>query len=216
MSLLQSNHCGNDYCSRQLLAAVRNLLEEEVTEFLGRERYQRSDEPRGYRNGYRDKTFKTAEGRLKVRRPRVRDTEEPFKSGLLARMDKLEQRVEKLALEMYVRGLSTRDIEETLVDQDGEALLSRTSVSRICEQLHEEYEAFCQRDLSQLDVVYMFVDGVYEAVRDYTQNQAILCAWAICSDGTKEMLHLGCVASESAEAWSGFFAEMAGRGLRQP
>lgn len=196
---------------------IQQVLEEEVTEFLGRERYERAEEqPRGYRNGYRDKTFKTAEGRLKVRRPRLRDTEEPFESGLLARMDSLEQRVEKLALEMYVRGLSTRDIEETLVDQDGEALLSRTSVSRICEQLHEEYEAFCQRDLSQLDVVYMFVDGVYEAVRDYTQNQAILCAWAICSDGTKEMLHLGCVASESAEAWSGFFEEMTGRGLRQP
>lgn len=197
---------------------LQQALEEEVTEFLGRERYERSDAetPAGYRNGYRDRTIKTAEGRLKVRRPRVRATDEPFESRLLARIDGLEERLQQLALEMYVRGLSTRDIEETLVDQDGEPLLSRSSVSRLTEALHDEYEAFAGRDLSELDVVYLFVDGVYEAVRSYTRNQAILCAWAICSDGTKEMLHLACAGSETKDAWSAFFEEMTGRGLRQP
>ena len=143
-----------------------------------------------------------------MRRPRVRDTDEPFESRLLARIEVLEQRIQQLAGEMYVRGLSTRDIEETLVDQDGEPLLSRSSVSRVCERLHEEYETFSERDLSELDVVYLFVDGVYEAGRDYTWNQAILCAWAICSGGSKQMLHLGCVSSESKDAWSTFFEEM--------
>jgi len=197
---------------------LQQALEEEVTEFLGRARYERSDAetPAGYRNGYRDRTLKTAEGRLKVRRPRVRETDEPFESSLLARIEGLEQRLQQLALEMYVRGLSTRDIEETLTDQDGEPLLSRSSVSRLTEALHEEYEAFAVRDLSELDVVYLFVDGVYEAVRSYTRNQAILCAWAICSDGSKQMLHLACAGSETKDAWSAFFEEMTGRGLRQP
>lgn len=197
---------------------LQQALEAEVTDFLGRARYERSDAetPAGYRNGYRDRTLKTAEGRLKVRRPRVRETDEPFESSLLARIEGLEQRLQQLALEMYVRGLSTRDIEETLTDQDGEPLLSRSSVSRLTEALHEEYEAFAARDLSELDVVYLFVDGVYEAVRSYTRNQAILCAWAICSDGSKQMLHLGCAGSESKDAWSAFFEEMTGRGLRQP
>lgn len=197
---------------------LQQALEEEVTEFLGRERYERSDgkSPAGYRNGYRDRTIKTAEGRLKVRRPRVRETDESFESRLLARIEGLEERIQELALEMYVRGLSTRDIEATLVDQDGEPLLSRSSVSRLTNQLHEEYEAFAARDLSELDVVYLFVDGVYEAVRSYTRNQAILCAWAICSDGTKQMLHLTCAGSETKDAWSAFFEEMTGRGLRQP
>jgi len=198
---------------------LQQALEEEVTEFLGRARYERSgaaETPVGYRNGYRDRTIKTAEGRLKVRRPRVRETDDPFESRLLARIDGLEERLQELALEMYVRGLSTRDIEATLVDQDGEPLLSRSSVSRLTNQLHEEYEAFAARDLSELDVVYLFVDGVYEAVRSYTRNQAILCAWAICSDGSKQMLHLGCAGSESKDAWSAFFEEMTERGLRQP
>ena len=202
---------------------LQQALEAEVTDFLGRARYERSDEesPAGYRNGYRDRTIKTAEGRLTVRRPRVRETDEPFESRLLARIDGLEERIRRMALEMYVRGLSTRDIRryfcgETLVDQDGEPLLSRSSVSRLTEALHDEYEAFAARDLSELDVVYLFVDGVYEAVRSYTRNQAILCAWAICSDGSKQMLHLACAGSETKDAWSAFFEEMTGRGLRQP
>lgn len=214
----ETEHLLSELMRRGTERLIQEALEEEVTDFLGRERYQRSDEesPAGYRNGYRDRTIKTAEGRLTVRRPRVRETDEPFESRLLARIDHLAERIEELALEMYVRGLSTRDIEETLVDQEGKPLLSRSSVSRLTEQLHEEYEAFIARDLSELDVVYLFVDAVYEAVRSYTQNQAILCAWAICSDGTKEMLHLGCAASESKDAWSVFVEEMIGRGLRQP
>ena len=93
---------------------LQQALEAEVTDFLGRARYERSDEesPVGYRNGYRDRTIKTAEGRLKVRRPRVRETDEPFESRLLARIDGLEERIRRMALEMYVRGLSTRDIAD--------------------------------------------------------------------------------------------------------
>lgn len=198
---------------------IQQGLEGEVTEFLGRRRYERAEDPdehRGFRNGHRSKRFKTAEGTLEIQKPRVRDTEEPFVSQILAHLGGMEERLKKMVIEMYVRGLSTRDIEETLVDQDGEPLVSRSTVSRICEQLHEEYEVFCEKDLSNLDVVYLFVDGVYEAVRDYTNNQAILCAWGICADGTKQMLHLGCVASESRDAWSAFFEEMIDRGLGQP
>lgn len=197
---------------------IQETLEEEVTAFLGRERYEHKEQesPSGYRNGYRDRTIKTAEGRLTVRRPRVRETDEPFESQLLTRIESLEKRLRQMALEMYVRGLSTRDIEETLVDQDGKALLSRTSVSRLTEALYDEYETFAGRDLSGLDVAYVFVDGVYEAVRDYTRGQALLCAWAICSDGTKEMLHLSAAGSESKDAWTRFFEEMTSRGLRQP
>jgi transposase-like protein len=85
---------------------LQQALEEEVTDFLGRERYERADEESstGYRNRYRDRTIKTAEGRLTVRRPRVRESGEPFESRLLARIDGLEERIRRMALEMYVRG----------------------------------------------------------------------------------------------------------------
>lgn len=219
--LIQGNETAEDLLSelmrRSLEHMLQQSLEAEVSDFLGRGHYERAEDPdahSGYRNGYQDKRLKTSEGTVHVRKPRVR--EQPFESRILARIDALEDRLVKLALEMYVRGLSTRDIEATLVDEDGQALLSRSSVSRLSEALFAEYEAFTQRDLSSYDVVYLFVDGVYEAVRRYTNNQAILCAWGICSNGEKVLLHLGCVASESEDAWSSFFEEMLTRGLAQP
>lgn len=195
---------------------LQRSLEEEVADFLGRDPYERSAGRPGYRNGYQDRHLKTSQGTLHIHKPRVRDTEEPFESSILRRLSRIEKRLSRMAVEMYVRGLSTRDIEETLTDENGKPLLSRSSVSRLTEELYREYEAFQARDLSSYDVVYLFVDGVYEAVRRYTRNQALLCAWAICSDGGKVLLHLSAASSESEAAWSTFFEEMIARGLRQP
>jgi len=197
---------------------LQHGLEAEVTDFLGREHYEHSGEGRhrGYRNGYQEKRFKTAEGSLTVKRPRVRETEEVFESRILRHLDGMEARLRRLVVEMYVGGLSTRDIEQTLVDEDGSALLSRSSVSRMTEALYAEYAAWREQDLSVFDVVYLFLDGVYESVRHYTHNQAILCAWGITSKGEKVLLHLGCASSESEEAWTMFLEEMVDRGVSHP
>ncbi len=73
-------------------------------------------------------------------------------------------------------------------------------VSRLNDKLWEEYEAFSKRDLSEIDVVYLYADGVYESIKRYTNNQTIMCSWAICSDGHKEMLHAMAVNGESEES----------------
>ena len=172
---------------------IQQTSEHEVDDFLDRSWYERvgdDQDRRGYRNGYTPITLKTSQGPLRIQRPRVRDTSEPFDSKILARIDKLEKAVVAMATEMYVRGLSTRDIEQTLVDEDGRPILSRSSVSRLTDSLYAEYEHWQNRDLSQYDVVYLFVDGVYESVRHYTDGQTILCAWGICSDGRKVLLGL--------------------------
>lgn len=197
---------------------LQETMEQERTAFLDRDWYARQapEQATGYRNGYQDVSVKTAAGTLDLKKPRVRDTDQPFESQVLQRLDALDQRLAQLTIEMYTRGLSTRDIEATLRDHDGRPLVSRSSVSRITEALTAEYEDFIAQDLSHYDVVYLFVDGVYEAVRSYTNNQAILAAWAICSDGTKVLLHLAAVQSESTAAWSTFFEAMINRGLRQP
>src|SRR5699024_5296989 len=142
-------------------------LEAEVDEFLGRGWYERSDSPasKGYRNGYRPKTFKTRSGPVSVQLPRVREAEEDFKSTLLDRLDNIEQRLKTLAVEMYTRGLSTRDIEVTLTEADGQQLVSRSGASRMSDALYSEYERWADRDLSGFDVVYLFADGVYESIR---------------------------------------------------
>lgn len=199
-------------------ALLQRVLEHEVSDFLDREPYERKapSESKGYRNGYLDQTLKSLEGLLHIRRPRTRDTEIPFQSRILSQMDRLDPLLKKAAIESYVRGLSTRDIEESLQDEEGQPLLSKSSVSRLAEELGREYEAFIQRDLSDLDVVYLFVDGVYEAIRHYTNNQAILVAWAISANGEKVLLHLSPTSKEDTAGCELFFEEMLRRGLRQP
>jgi transposase-like protein len=205
-----------EFFKRGMEKLLQECLEEEVTEYLGRDWYEHNKEKRGYRNGYYDRQVKTSEGLLGLRQPRLRDTEEEFKSRILLRLDSLEENIKHLAKEMYIKGLSTRDIEQTFVDEEGETLLSKSSVSRLNASLVKEYEEFCSRDLSQLDVVYLFVDGVYESIRKYTSNQALLCAWGICSDGTKQIIHISAVASESQASWETFFEDLMTRGMRQP
>ncbi len=81
---------------------------------------------------------------------------------------------------MYARGLSTRDIEAAFTDERGVCLLSRTGVSEVTEALWEEYEAFQKRDLEDIPVLYVFLDGLYEPLRLHGIGQeAVLCAWAI-------------------------------------
>jgi putative transposase len=199
----------------------QEILEQEADDFIGRGWYERKgsggeEKFRGYRNGYSDKRIKTSEGKLQLRKPRIRDSNEKFTSKILTKLDMLEERLNKLALEMYIRGLSTRDIESSLQDTNGKAMISRTGISNLSKNLYKEYEEFRTRDLSEYDVVYLFVDGVYESIRRYTNGQTILCAWAILSDSRKIMIDLAAVTSESEQAWTGFFEELIKKGLRQP
>lgn len=197
--------------------SIDYALEEELCEYLGRKHYERKQsEQLQYRNGYQDRVIRIKNGRLKIKKPRLRKQDAGYQSKLLERVLMMEESLKKLALEGYVRGLSTRDIEETFVDQDGKALLSKSSVSNLTYKLNEEYQSFMQQDLSGSDIVYLFIDGVYEAVKQYTNNQALLCAWGISSTGEKHLLSIEAVASESEESYSGFIENMLKRGLRNP
>ena len=122
-----------------LLAAqliVEEALEAEVRDEVGRERYERADgEASGYRNGYRTGRMKTAEGVVEFAAPQVRDTAEPFVSGIRQNLAGRTGALEDLAVELYARGLSTRDIEDAFTDEAGRRLLSRAAVSEITERL---------------------------------------------------------------------------------
>src|SRR5277367_4125218 len=152
----------------------------DLADVLGRERYERGDgEKAGYRNGYRPGKVKTAEGAVDYSAPQVRDTPEPFISGVRAALSGRTRELERLAVELYARGLSTRDIEDTFTDDTGRRLLSRAAVSEITEKLWAEYEDFCKRDLSEHAIVYLFVDGIAERLRPGQRREAVLAAWGI-------------------------------------
>src|SRR5690625_1000190 len=132
-NLLNGNHPTDQLLTDLLRLGAERILQEtaegEVDEFLGRGWYQRRQEQdgehRGYRNGYTPVNFKTTQGPITVQRPRIRDNEEPFQSAVLSRIQRLEERLVTLVTEIYVRGIPTRDVDQTLVTRQGEPVLSR-------------------------------------------------------------------------------------------
>jgi len=197
---------------------VQELLEGEQGDFLGgRGRYQRrGEEQLGLRNGYERGRLRTAEGFVDVAVPQVRGAGEPFRSSLMSFLDGNSEVLESLVNEMYARGLSTRDVEDAFRDATGELLISRSKVSEITDRLWEDYQAFIARDLSELEVEYLFVDAVFEALRRHGAKEALLVAWCIDSDGRKHLLHLAVGNKESEACWTEFFRTMLARGLRMP
>jgi transposase-like protein len=194
---------------------LQEALESEQRDALGRERYQRGSEGR-YRNGYRPGHVEGAEGRIKVEVPQVRGIA-GYSSTLMGFLEDHSEVLQRLATEMYARGLSTRDIEAAFTDATGRCLLSRSAVSELTDVLWEEYEAFCQRDLSALEVIYLFVDGIYESLRRQGgPKEALLCAWGILADGRRVPLHLALGNRESHEGWLEFLRGMVARGLKPP
>lgn len=170
---------------------IQETLEKEVQSFIGSEYYKHSDMRNGRRNGYESCDLKTAEGRLSVERPQVRDSSVPFESAAWNNIKKKTEHLEKMAVEMYVRGCSTRDIEDLLRDEQGRILLSRSTVSELNEVLWKQYEEFCRRDLKELDIVYIFIDAVYEPLRlTKSRQEAILVVSGILSGGEKVLLSI--------------------------
>ena len=131
---------------------IQEILEKEVQEYIGQAYYKHGETRNGHRNGYENSDLKTAEGRLTIERPQVRGGEAPFESNTWNNLKKKTEQLEKMAVEMYVRGCSTRDIEDLLRDEQGRILLSKSTVSELNEVLWKEYEEFCRRDLKELDV----------------------------------------------------------------
>ncbi len=195
---------------------LQEALEEEQAAVLGRGRYEARGEKAGYRNGYEKGVLKTGEGILHVKVPQLRGQQEPYRSQLWRNVGHTSDVLKKLIVEMYVGGMSQRDIEYGLEQAVGHFVLSKSAVSEIAESLTEEYEAWRIRDLSQEPVAYLFVDTVYEPLRRWGQKTGVLCVWAICEDGRKVLLSLSTTNSESDESCVDVLRELGKRGMRPP
>lgn len=233
--LSATGELAGDVFTRAGKLVVEELLKAEVREALGRDPSQRRGGGAGqaaggggYRNGYKARGLKMAEGAIEVDVPQVRDfvdadgQERTYRSGIWQALAKRSPRLDRMVVEMYARGLSTRDIEDLLKElseggDDDEPLLSRSSVSEVTEVLWAEYEAFAQRDLACFDVVYLFCDAVYESLRQQAGvKQAILVTLGILSDGSKVLLHLSQGNKESHESWLEHFRSLVARNLPAP
>ena len=196
---------------------VEEALESEAGDALGREYYARGGAPgAGYRNGYRTGRLKTAEGAVEYSAPQIADRAEPFRSKVRGILGGRTEELEALAVEMYARGLSTRDIEAVFADEDGRSLLSRTAVSEVTERLWAEYQAFAGRDLAEFEVLYLFVDGIAERLHLGQPREAVLAAWGALADGKRTLLHLAPGTKEDTASCKEFFQDMRRRGLPDP
>jgi len=196
---------------------IEEGLEGETRDALGRDYYARGAAAgAGYRNGYRRGRLKTAEGAIEYGAPQIADRAEPFRAKLRKVLGPRSGQLERLAVEMYARGLSTRDIEALFADEAGRSLLSRSAVSEVTERLWAEYQAFAGRDLAEFEVLYLFVDGIAERLHLGQPREAVLAAWGIVADGSKVLLHLAPGTKEDTASCRAFFHDMRRRGLSDP
>lgn len=198
---------------------LQKALEAEIDAFLGRARYERSADGGvcGYRNGYEAKTVHTAEGSLTLQVPQIRESLEPFESVWLQAIGTRSQRLVALIPTLYVKGMSQRDVEAALVEALGVTGTGRSVINDICQELRPQFRSWQQRDLSKLDVLYLFLDGVYLKLRPEDRKAvAVLCAYGILADGRKVLLHLETGDKESTACWEGFLEDMKQRGLADP
>jgi transposase-like protein len=200
---------------------LQTALETEVSEFLGRDRYQRRrlapDARPGLRNGFAPLTVKTTAGPVTLARPKLRGTSAAFASRLLGAGVTRTNALESLVIAGFVRGLSVRDVEATLAEALGpEAAVSRSTVSRICEAIKAEFDAFAAGNLSEIELEYLYLDGSHFRMHPGAPAEPVLVAWGIDTAGRPHLLGLAPGATESADAWADFLRGMTDRGLRPP
>ncbi len=192
-------------------------VEEELTAFLGRDYYERREGQGGSRSGTKPRTVKIGCGDIGIRMPQVRDAGRPFHSGILpphaTRMDEVQDVIPLL----YMNGLSTRKVKKSVGKLLGKSGLSHQNVIRITEKIVEEFRQWKQRDLSELKVLYLILDGIRIGARARTtEKETILVAWGFLEDGSRELIGVSLGNQESYSAWKGFLEGMAGRGLMCP
>jgi len=189
---------------------IRRAVEDEFEQWLGRARYERRPERQrrlrnygsGLRNGFRPRRVQTAEGELRIEIPQVRAAAEPFVSKLfrrghtkrLLRTDPLRAMV----VGAFVRGVSVRDVE-SLCEEAGLGRTSKSTVARICSELHERFEAFCRRDLYEVKLVVLFLDAIYLPVRPSGPKEGVMCAWGFTEDGARALVAVRLGAREAKE-----------------
>lgn len=195
---------------------LQEALEEEQALALGRERYERRVGQLGSRNGSEGGTLKTAAGVLRVQVPQIRGRAEPYRSELWSQVARTSEVLKRLIVEMYAGGLSQRDLEYGLERALGQFVLSKSAVSEITDTLTQEYEAFRTRDLSGYEVAYLFMDAVYEPLRQWGSKTGVFCVWAICVDGRKVLLTPSTANSESYESCLEVLRDLVKRGLPTP
>lgn len=207
--------------AKRMLAAA---LEAEVSEYLERHRGER--DARGHalvvRNGRaRARKVTLGAGTVEIRSPRVHDRRPGgrFTSKILPPYMRRSPKVAEVLPILYLRGLSTGDFREALpalLGEEATAGLSPTTISRLTAEWEEAYRRFQKRDLSEVDYVYVWVDGIHFRIRLEEDRLCALVMIGVRPDGTKELVAIEDGYRESAESWASVLRNLKRRGMRAP
>jgi putative transposase len=197
---------------RELLrGAIQQVLEAEMEEALGAEKWERTEQRVGYRSGYRGRTLVTRVGKLELRVPQ--DRAGRFSTELFERYQRSEKAFVSALAEMYIQGVSTRKVKAITEELCGHTV-SASTVSTINQKLDEDLERFARRRLEE-PYPYLVLDARYEKVREegVIRSRAVLVAIGINWDGRRCVLGVDLANRESASSWKEFLLDLRQRGL---
>ncbi|MGW2370249.1 IS256 family transposase [Streptomyces sp. NPDC001667] len=211
--------------ARRMLAAA---LEAEVNAYIAELAGQCDENGRRLvvRNGYHQpRKVTTAAGTVEVKAPRVNDKRvdestgerKRFASAILPPWCRKSPKISEVLPLLYLHGLSSGDFVPALEQFLGSAAgLSSATVTRLTQQWQADHAAFCDRDLSGADYVYVWADGIHLKIRLDQARAAVLVLMGVRADGTKELIAMTDGYRESSESWAGLLRDCARRGMRAP
>lgn len=201
-----------DFLREAVGALVQGIMEAEVTAKIGAAPGERSPERLTQRNGYRSRPWDTRIGTLDLRIPKLR--EGSYFPSLLEPRRRSERALLAVVQQAYVEGVSTRRVED-LVQALGCEGISKSQVSRICEELDRVVEAFLTRPLDGGPYPYLWLDALTQKVREGGRivNVSVVVATAVNADGKREVIGMDVGTSEDGAFWLAFLRSLVARGL---
>lgn len=202
-----------DFLRTLVERTLQAILEEEMSAHLGADRYERTGERRGYRNGAKPRTLTTRVGTLELLVPQDRDG--TFSSELFSRYQRTEQALVVSLMEMYVQGVPTRKVAQITEALCG-TRFSKSQVSALAGRLDTELAAWRERPLTAPSYPYVWVDARYEHVRvdGRVISQGVLLVSGLRGDdGTREILGVAVEDTESEATYQTLFRNLKARGL---
>lgn len=210
---LQELFVGKGQLAQLVEAVLNQVLQAQVTEQVQAAPYERTEERRGYRNGYKPHHLTTRVGTLTLRIPQVREGQ--FSTELFARYQRSEQALVLTLMEMVVNGVSTRKVAHITEELCGKEF-SKSTVSDLCQGLDATVQTWNERDLSGSRYPFLLVDALVLKVREGGQVRSVsaLIAVGINEQGYREILGLQIGDSESEASWTTLFIWLKRRGLQ--
>mgnify|MGYP006435235033 CR=1 FL=1 len=198
---------------RELIGyAAQRLMDIEVANVAGAEHGERSPERRAHRNGYRARSWQTRAGEVDLKVPKLRKGS--YFPSFLEPRRATEKALVAVIQEAYIHGVSTRAVDD-LVQAMGAGSVSKSQVSRLCEDIDERVQAFLKRPLDG-DWPFVWLDATYIKTRRNNRivSVAAILAVGVNTDGRREVLGLKLGLSEAETFWAEFLRELTGRGLK--